>query len=99
MVVPEHLVVAELRLTLASVDDWPLLRSMLLLACERAASELGPVRYVGAAYLPADHRLICLFATPTIEAVLGALRSTNLQAVWVGPAVSLPDLDPRKDAA
>jgi hypothetical protein len=99
MLIPEELVVAELRLTLGRLDDWPLLRSMLSLACDRAISEEGRVRYVGGTYLPADRRLICLFATPTVDAVAAVVRSTDLQVLWVGPAVALPDLDPERDAA
>jgi hypothetical protein len=85
--------------TLASLDDWPLLQSMLELAAERCAAEGGPVRYVSGTYLPDDGRLICVFAAPTIDAVRGVLRATNLPTIRIGRAASLPDLDPRRDAA
>jgi hypothetical protein len=99
VVARSQLVAAELRVTLASVDDWPLLRSMLELAAERAAAEGGPVRYVSGTYLPEDGRLLCVFAAPSIDAVRSVLWATSLPTVRIGPAVSLPDLDPRSNAA
>ena len=40
-----------------------------------------------------------VFAAPTIDAVLGVLRATNLPSIRIGRAASLPDLDPKRDAA
>lgn len=99
MVVPSALVAAELRVTLASLDDLPLLRSMLALAGERSAVDGEPVRYLTGTYLPDDGRLLCVFVAPTVDAVRRLLRTTSLSTISVCPAVALPDLDPRRGAA
>jgi hypothetical protein len=92
-------VAAELRITLASLDDWPLLRSMLGLAGERSAVDGEPVRYLTGTYLPDDGRLLCVFMAPTVDAVRRLLRATSLPTISVGPAVALPDLDHGVSAA
>jgi hypothetical protein len=93
------LVAAELRVTLASLDDWPLLLSMLSLAGERSVVDGAPVRCLSGTYLPDDGRLLCVFVAPTVDSVRRLLRSTSLPTMSVGPAVALTDLDPRSDAA
>lgn len=99
MVGRTELVAAELRVSFASLDDWPLLRSMLAIAAERGAARGEPVLCVSATYLPEDGRLLCVFRAPTVEAVRGVLGAANLRTLRASPAISLSDLDPRPDAA
>jgi hypothetical protein len=93
------LVAAEVRITLADLDDWPLLRSVLATACARLGARGEFVRCLSGTYLPDDGRLLCTFVAPTVESVRRVLDAANLPMVRVGPAISLPDLDPQEDAA
>jgi hypothetical protein len=93
------LVAAEVRVTLADLDDWPLLRSVLVIASARRAEGGEVVRCVSGTYLPDDGRLLCIFLAPTVESVRWVLDAANLPTVRVGPAIWLPDLDPQEDAA
>jgi hypothetical protein len=90
---------AELRLTLTSLDDWPLLRSMLAAASERVAGRGELVRCLSGTYLPDDGRLLCLFTGPSVESVRGVLAATNLPLVRIRAAIALPDVDPLSDGA
>jgi len=90
-----QLVAAELRVALASLDDWPLLRSMLEIAGERGAARGQLVRYVSGTYLPEDGRLLCIFSAASVESVRSVLSAANLRTLRIAPAIPLPDLDPR----
>lgn len=85
---------AELHLTLGSLNDWPLLRSVLGVATERAAIRGELVRYVGGAYLPEAGRLLCLFSAPDANSVRRVLAAGNLRTARIDAAVLLSAIDP-----
>lgn len=91
--------VAELRLTLGSLDDWRLLRSMLDTAGERLTGNGEMVRCVSATYLPDEGQLFCLFSAPTSDAIRKVLAAGNFASSRVLAAVALPGLDPGPEAA
>jgi hypothetical protein len=83
--------------SLASLDDWPLLRLMLAIAVDRRAVRGELVRYVSGTYLPEEGRMLCVFLAPAVESVRDVLSAANLPTAHIGPAIVLPDLDPRHD--
>jgi hypothetical protein len=88
--------VAELRLTLQSTDDWPLVEATLLAATERARGHGHAIHWLDTTYLPERGVVRCTFEADAAATVRSLLDAANLPAVRIEAVADLPRLDSRE---
>jgi hypothetical protein len=88
--------IAELRLTLQSTADWPLVEATLTAATERARTRGDAVHWVATTYLEERGIVRCTFEADAAATVRSVLDSANLPAARIEAVGDLSRLDPRE---
>ena len=90
---PATLFLVELSMARATFDDGRLLGSVLAVAGERVAARGQPLRFVAAAYLPDETRVLCLVEAGSIDAVRRVFAFAGLSSNRVSRALPVVHLD------